>query len=78
MAADINQSTSIDSIAAYLKLANQYDEKTALIEAQQVMHELLQMRQQGLITGWYFNEQGELTLLPIDKNHPSTVIKNTP
>ncbi|MCL1127634.1 hypothetical protein [Shewanella surugensis] len=73
MTTDINQSTSIDSIAAYLKLKNQCDEKKAFIEAKQMMHELLQMRQQGLITGWYFNEQGKLELLPAEKTQHSRV-----
>ncbi|WP_299011502.1 hypothetical protein [uncultured Shewanella sp.] len=74
MNADINQSTSIENIAAYLKVTHQYDEKTALLEAKQMVHDLLQMRQQGVITGWYFNEQGQLELLPTEKNQ-RTVIK---
>ncbi|WP_298775718.1 hypothetical protein [uncultured Shewanella sp.] len=74
MTADINQSTSIDSIASYLKTTHQYDEKTALLEAKQMVHDLVQMRQQGVITGWYFNEQGKLELLPTEKNQ-RTVIK---
>ncbi|WP_299490193.1 hypothetical protein [uncultured Shewanella sp.] len=74
MTADISQSTSIESIASYLKITHQYDEKTALIEAKQMVHELVEMRQQGVITGWYFNEQGKLELLPTEKSH-RTILK---
>ncbi len=30
------------------------------------MHNLVTMRQKGFITGWYFDEQGHLELLPSD------------
>ena len=30
------------------------------------MHNLVSMRQKGFITGWYFDEQGHLELLPSD------------
>ncbi|EKT4488086.1 MULTISPECIES: hypothetical protein [Shewanella] len=62
----ISQSASLASIAAYLKHTNDYDEQTAQKEAREVMHNLVTMRQKGFITGWYFDEQGHLELLPSD------------
>ncbi|MGI2257713.1 hypothetical protein [Shewanella sp. GXUN23E] len=64
--ANVSQSASLDSIAAYLKLVGNYDESTAMKEAKEVMHNLVTMRQRGFITGWYFDEQGHLELLPSD------------
>ncbi|QSX28877.1 MULTISPECIES: hypothetical protein [Shewanella] len=64
--AHVSQSASLTSIAAYLKLAHNYDEQTALREAREVMHNLVTMRQKGFIDGWYFDEQGHLELLPSD------------
>lgn len=64
--ANVSQSASLDSIAEYLKHANNYDESTAMREAKEVMHNLVTMRQKGFITGWYFDEQGHLELLPSD------------
>ncbi|MCL1051723.1 hypothetical protein CXF83_09505 [Shewanella sp. Choline-02u-19] len=64
--ADVSQSASLSSIAAYLKLTYQYDQQTALVEAKEVMQNLVRMRQKGFITGWYFDEQGHLELLPSD------------
>ena len=64
--ADVSQSASLTSIAAYLKLTYQYDQQTALVEAKEVMQNLVQMRQKGFITGWYFDEHGHLELLPSD------------
>ncbi|MDR8524375.1 hypothetical protein [Shewanella fidelis] len=64
--ADVSQSASLASIAAYLKLTYQYDQETALVEAKSVMHNLVKMRQKGFITGWYFDENGQLELLPSD------------
>ncbi|CAM3482610.1 MULTISPECIES: hypothetical protein [Shewanella] len=65
--ADVSQSASLASIAAYLKLTCQYDQDTALVEAKSVMKNLVQMRQKGFITGWYFDENGHLELLPSDQ-----------
>ncbi|SQH77416.1 conserved protein of unknown function [Shewanella benthica] len=64
--ADVSQSASLSSITAYLKLTQDCDEATALVEAKEVMHNLVSMRQKGFITGWYFDEQGHLELLPSD------------
>lgn len=64
--ANVSQSASLESIAAYLKLTNNYDETTAMDEAKEVMHNLVKMRQKGFITGWYFDEYGHLELLPSD------------
>ncbi len=64
--ANVSQSASLDSIAEYLKHANNYDSPTAMREAKEVMHNLVTMRQKGFITGWYFDEQGHLELLPSD------------
>ncbi|WOT06374.1 hypothetical protein [Shewanella youngdeokensis] len=64
--ADVSQSASLSSIAAYLKLTYQYDQQTAVIEAKEVMLNLVRMRQKGFITGWYFDDQGHLELLPSD------------
>ncbi|RTR36773.1 hypothetical protein EKG38_22585 [Shewanella canadensis] len=64
--ADVSQSASLSSIAAYLKLTNNCDEQAALKEAKEVMHNLVTMRQKGFITGWYFDEHGHLELLPSD------------
>ena len=64
--ADVSQSASLASIAAYLKLTYQYDQQTALVEAKEVMNNLVRMRQKGFITGWYFDEHGHLELLPSD------------
>ncbi|GIU37022.1 hypothetical protein L2719_19175 [Shewanella schlegeliana] len=65
--ADVSQSASLASIAAYLKLTYQYDQDTALVEAKSVMKNLVKMRQKGFITGWYFDENGHLELLPSDQ-----------
>ncbi|MCF1429003.1 MAG: hypothetical protein LPD71_13145 [Shewanella sp.] len=62
--ANVSQSASLGSIAAYLKLVSDYDESTAMKEAKEVMHNLVTMKQRGFITGWYFDEQGHLELLP--------------
>ncbi|QFU23383.1 hypothetical protein FM038_015205 [Shewanella eurypsychrophilus] len=64
--ADVSQSASLSSIAAYLKLTHNCDEATALVEAKEVMQNLVSMRQKGFITGWYFDEHGHLELLPSD------------
>ncbi|EDQ01510.1 hypothetical protein [Shewanella benthica] len=64
--ADVSQSASLSSITAYLKLTQDCDETTALVEAKEVIHNLVSMRQKGFITGWYFDEQGHLELLPSD------------
>ncbi|QDF75817.1 MULTISPECIES: hypothetical protein [Shewanella] len=62
--ADVTQSASLASIAAYLKLTHDCDEQQAMIEAKEVMQNLISMRQKGFITGWYFDAQGHLELLP--------------
>jgi hypothetical protein len=64
--ANVSQSASLASIAAYLKHAQGCDEQTALKDAREVMQNLVTMRQKGFITGWYFDEQGHLELLPSD------------
>ncbi|MBO6228059.1 MAG: hypothetical protein J6N68_10415 [Shewanella sp.] len=64
--ASVSQSASLANIAAYLKHIHACDEQTALKEAREVMHNLVSMRQKGFITGWYFDEQGHLELLPSD------------
>lgn len=64
--ADVSQSASLSSIAAYLKQTRDCDEASALVEAKEVMHNLVTMRQKGFITGWYFDEHGHLELLPSD------------
>ncbi|MGL5048795.1 MAG: hypothetical protein ACRC6S_14895 [Shewanella sp.] len=64
--ASVSQSASLDNIATYLKHTHACDEQTALKEAREVMHNLVNMRQQGFITGWYFDQQGHLALLPSD------------
>ncbi len=64
--ADVSQSASLSSIAAYLKLTHNCDEQSALKEAKEVMNNLVIMRQKGFITGWYFDEHGHLELLPSD------------
>lgn len=62
--ADVTQSASLASIAAYLKLTHECDEQQAMIEAKEVMQNLVTMRQKGFITGWYFDAHGHLALLP--------------
>ncbi|QYJ74003.1 MULTISPECIES: hypothetical protein [Shewanella] len=64
--ANVSQSASLDSIAAYLKRLHGCDQDTALKEAREVMHNLMAMRQKGFINGWYFDERGHLELLPSD------------
>ncbi|QYK00238.1 hypothetical protein [Shewanella psychrotolerans] len=61
---DVTQSASLASIAAYLKLTHECNEEQALIEAKEVMQNLVAMRQKGFITGWYFDAHGHLELLP--------------
>ncbi|MBW8185268.1 hypothetical protein [Shewanella nanhaiensis] len=63
---NVSQSASLSSIADYIKLTNNCDQQTALIEAKEVMNNLVTMRQKGFITGWYFDEYGHLELLPSD------------
>lgn len=62
----VSHSASLNSIAAYLKLINNCDELQAMEEAKDVMRNLVSMRQQGFISGWYFDELGHLALLPSD------------
>lgn len=64
--AEVTQSASLASIAAYLKLTNECDEQQAMVEAKEVMQNLVAMRQKGFITGWYFDAHGHLELLPSD------------
>ncbi|MCE9679437.1 hypothetical protein LZP69_09655 [Shewanella sp. AS1] len=64
--ANVSQSASLASIAAYLKLTHECDEQQALVEAKEVMRNLVAMRQKGFISGWYFDAQGHLELLPTD------------
>ncbi len=64
--ANVSQSASLSSIAAYLKLTHACNEQQALVEAKEVMENLVTMRRKGFITGWYFDEQGHLELLPSD------------
>lgn len=64
--AQVSQSASLASIAAYIKHTQDCDEQTALKEAKEVMQNLVTMRQKGFITGWYFDQQGHLELLPSD------------
>ncbi len=62
--ANVSQSASLASITAYLKQTSDCDDATARKEAIAVMKNLVSMRQKGFITGWYFDEQGHLELLP--------------
>ncbi|MBV7314865.1 hypothetical protein [Shewanella sp. NIFS-20-20] len=64
--AHVSQSASLSSIIAYLKQVNDYDDQSAQNEAKEIMHNLVDMRHKGYITGWYFDEQGHLSLLPSD------------
>ncbi|MCG9698325.1 hypothetical protein [Shewanella sp. Isolate11] len=64
--ANVSQSASLTSIAAYLKLTHECNDQQALVEAKEVMQNLVAMRQKGFITGWYFDAQGHLELLPSD------------
>ncbi len=65
--ANIIESATLNDIAQYLQREDGSDEKKAHHDAQQVLRDFQDMKQRGLITGWYFNEQGQLELLPSDQ-----------
>ncbi|PSV28131.1 MULTISPECIES: hypothetical protein [unclassified Photobacterium] len=64
--ANIMESASIEDIALYLQREDGIDAESAQNAAQQVIDGFIDMRDKGLIKGWYFDELGHLELLPTD------------
>ncbi len=72
--ANIIESATLNDIAQYLQREDGCDEKQAQQDAQQVLRDFQDMKQRGLIQGWYFNELGQLELLPSD--HALSIFSN--
>ena len=64
--ANIIESATLNDIAQYLQREDGCNEDQAHQEAQRVLRDFQDMKQRGLISGWYFNELGQLELLPSD------------
>ncbi|WP_039872280.1 hypothetical protein [Photobacterium angustum] len=64
--ANIMESASIEDIALYLQREYGIDADSAQNAAQQVVDGFIDMRDKGLIKGWYFDELGHLELLPTE------------
>ena len=63
---NIMESATLDDIALYLQREERLDSDSAHAAAQQVLGNFIEMRNKGLIKGWYFDEFGHLELLPTD------------
>ena len=64
--ANIIESATLNDIAQYLQREDGCNAKEAQQEAERVLHDFQDMQARGLIKGWYFNELGQLELLPSD------------
>lgn len=64
--ANIMESASIEDIALYLQREDGIDAAAAQHAAQEVIDGFVDMRNKGLIKGWYFDELGHLELLPTE------------
>ncbi len=64
--ANIMESASIEDIALYLQREDGIDAASAQTAARQVVNGFIDMRNKGIIKGWYFDELGHLELLPTD------------
>ncbi|MCD9524338.1 hypothetical protein GLP14_16115 [Photobacterium carnosum] len=63
---NIIESATLNDIALYLQREESLDSDSAHAEAQQVLGNFIEMRNKGLIKGWYFDDFGHLELLPTD------------
>ncbi|MEC6908396.1 hypothetical protein VXS04_12010 [Photobacterium piscicola] len=63
---NIMESATLDDIALYLQREESLDSDSARAAALQVLGNFIEMRNKGLIKGWYFDEFGHLELLPTD------------
>ena len=63
---NIMESATLDDIALYLQREERLDSDSAHAAAQQVLGNFIEMRNKGLIKGWYFDEFWHLELLPTD------------
>ncbi|OBU15142.1 hypothetical protein AYY19_05200 [Photobacterium aquimaris] len=63
---NIIESATLDDIALYLQREESLDNDSAHAAAQQVLSNFIEMRNKGLIKGWYFDDFGHLELLPTD------------
>ena len=63
---NIMESATLDDIALYLQREERLDSDSAHAAAQQVLGNFIEMRNKGLIKGWYFDDFGHLELLPTD------------
>ncbi len=66
MPKSISQSAPLESIARYLQRVEGCDPVQAEREARQIVADFERMQRQGYISGWYFDEQGHLDLIPSD------------
>ncbi|CEO38638.1 hypothetical protein C0Z01_06495 [Photobacterium kishitanii] len=63
---NIIESATLNDIALYLQREESLDSDSAQAAAQQVLTNFIEMRNKGLIKGWYFDDLGHLELLPTD------------
>ncbi|SMY36103.1 hypothetical protein [Photobacterium andalusiense] len=63
---NIIESATLDDIALYLQREESLDSDSAHAAAQQVLSNFIEMRNKGLVKGWYFDDFGHLELLPTD------------
>ncbi len=63
---NIIESATLNDIALYLQREESLDSNSAHTIAEQVLSDFIEMRNRGLIKGWYFDEFGHLELLPTD------------
>ncbi|OBU24607.1 hypothetical protein [Photobacterium aquimaris] len=63
---NIIESATLDDIALYLQREESLDRDSAHAAAQQVLNNFIEMRNKGLVKGWYFDDFGHLELLPTD------------
>ncbi len=61
---NILESATLDDIALYLQREEGLTSENAHKEALKVLHNFQDMKNQDIINGWYFNEFGQLELLP--------------
>ncbi len=63
---NIVESATLDDIALYLQREDGIPPQQAKHAALEVIAGFKDMQAKGLIKGWYFNELGQLELLPSD------------
>ncbi len=60
---NIIESATLNDIALYLQREESLDSDSAQAAAQQVLTNFIEMRNKGLIKGWYFDDLGHFRII---------------